>query len=74
MLSIFEIYRDLDKESSRRSKILQLCQLHYEKAVKLYLMLEVPPQFLRAQLERVALFEFMAESEYKYCYRCRERF
>lgn len=51
-----------DDDGSRRKKILQLCKLHYEKSSKLLLALEHPAEFLRVQLERVALLEFQAES------------
>jgi hypothetical protein len=42
--------------------MLLLSRLHYEKASSLMLQLEHPLEFLRVQLERVALSEFQAQS------------
>lgn len=57
-------YRTSTEEESRRKKIVQLSKLHYEKSAKLLLLLEHPAEFLRVQLERVALLEFQAESKF----------
>ncbi|KAL0269089.1 UNVERIFIED_CONTAM: hypothetical protein PYX00_006926 [Menopon gallinae] len=54
-------YRTNCEEESRRKKIIQLCKLHYEKSANLLLFLEHPAEYLRVQLERVALSEFQVE-------------
>jgi hypothetical protein len=42
--------------------MLMLSRLHYEKSSRLMLQLERPLEFLRVQMERVALSEFQAQS------------
>lgn len=58
------IYRktDLEIDNAKRKKSLQLCELNYEKAAKLFLSLEETKQFLTVQMERVALAENQAET------------
>lgn len=48
-------------EEHKRKTILQLCRLHYEKSVKLLETLAEFKDFLKVQLERIALQEFLAE-------------
>ncbi|XP_011298230.1 erythroid differentiation-related factor 1 isoform X1 [Fopius arisanus] len=57
------IYRRLeaDSDSLKRKTTLQLTKIHYEKAGKLFLLLEQPVEFLTVQLERVALAEYQAQ-------------
>ncbi|RZF42879.1 hypothetical protein LSTR_LSTR012693 [Laodelphax striatellus] len=57
-------YRNLvaDENSSRRKNVLQLCTMNYEKAARILLAIEYPSDYLRVQLERVALLEFQAEN------------
>ncbi|XP_022184914.2 erythroid differentiation-related factor 1 isoform X1 [Nilaparvata lugens] len=59
-----KIYRNLvaDENSSRRKNVLQLCTLNYEKAARILLAIEYPSDYLRVQLERVALLEFQSEN------------
>jgi hypothetical protein len=54
--------RTLPADDARRKNMLLLSRLHYEKASCLMLQLEHPLEFLRVQLERVALSEFQAQS------------
>lgn len=59
------VYRELDQdEVNKRKTSLQLSRLHYEKAAKLFMALEQPVEFLTVQMERVALVEHQASSEY----------
>lgn len=51
-------------EDARRKNYLHLANLHYERASDFMQELEHPVEFLRLQLERVALQEFIAESKY----------
>lgn len=53
--------RTLTEDEAKRKKLYQLCKLHYEKSTKLFLQLENSSEYLRVQLERVALAEFQAE-------------
>ncbi|XP_055603523.1 erythroid differentiation-related factor 1-like [Uranotaenia lowii] len=53
-------FRSLSEES-RRKTVLQLCKLHYEKAVKIFENLSEPQEFLQIQMERVALQEYQCE-------------
>lgn len=53
--------RSLSADDAKRRNVLQLSRMHYEKASGLLLQLEHPSDFLRVQLERVALCEFLAE-------------
>ncbi|XP_058451022.1 erythroid differentiation-related factor 1 [Malaya genurostris] len=48
-------------EEHRRKTILQLCKLHYEKAVKIFESLNEPQEFLQIQMERIALQEYQCE-------------
>lgn len=60
------VYTKLDAQidSAKRKKSLQLCELNYEKAAKLFLTLEQTNEFLSVQLKRVALTEYQAESKF----------
>lgn len=49
-------------DDPRRKNVLQLCQSNYERAARLFMTLEHPSEYLRVQLERVAVLEFQAES------------
>lgn len=62
------IYRNADpeSESTKRKTNLQLCKLHYEKASKLMQSLEQVTEYLTVQMERVALAEYQAQSEFKF--------
>ena len=53
--------RSSSLEEHRRKTTLQLCRLHYEKSVKLFETLEEFKDFLKVQLERIGLQEFLAE-------------
>lgn len=55
-------FRTLTADDARRKNMLLLSRLHYEKSSRLMLQLEHPLDFLRIQLERVALSEFQAQS------------
>lgn len=59
-------YRTLPADDARRKNMLLLSRLHYEKASSLMLQLEHPLEFLRVQLERVALSEFQAQNASNY--------
>jgi tetratricopeptide (TPR) repeat protein len=48
-------------EEHKRKTTLQLCRLHYEKSIKLLEVLKEFKDFLKVQLERIALQEFLAE-------------
>lgn len=52
--------RMLSDEYKRKS-FLQLCRLHYEKSAKLLESLKEHKEFLKVQMERIALQEFLAE-------------
>ncbi|KAK6638651.1 hypothetical protein RUM43_006918 [Polyplax serrata] len=54
-------YRTRLEDDAKRKKLCQLCKLHYEKSTKLLLQLENSSEYLRVQLERVALTELQAE-------------
>lgn len=41
--------------------MLQLCKLHYEKAVKIFENLNEPQEYLQIQMERIALQEYQCE-------------
>ncbi|KAF7410218.1 hypothetical protein HZH68_004599 [Vespula germanica] len=58
------IYREFEPDSDnvKRKNSLQLCKLYYDKAAKLLLALEQTTEFLRVQMERVALAEHQARS------------
>ena len=47
---------------SRERHILQLCLLHYEKSANLLLSLREDKDFMEVQMERVAFYEFQADS------------
>ncbi|KAJ8686309.1 hypothetical protein QAD02_022103 [Eretmocerus hayati] len=53
---------DPDSESAKRKNSWQLAKLYYEKATKILFALEQTTEFLRAQMERLALFEYQAEN------------
>ncbi|XP_063231536.1 erythroid differentiation-related factor 1 isoform X2 [Bacillus rossius redtenbacheri] len=55
-------FRSVDADDPKRKNLVQLSKLHYEKAARLMSHLEQVPEFLRVQMERVALAEFQAES------------
>jgi hypothetical protein len=55
-------YRTLPGDDARHKNVLLLSRLHYEKSSRLMLQLERPLEFLRVQMERVALSEFQAQS------------
>ncbi|KAJ9579565.1 hypothetical protein L9F63_004750 [Diploptera punctata] len=55
-------YRTLSSDETRRKNMLMLARLHYEKSVCLLQQLEHPSEFLRVQMERVALAEYQAQS------------
>ena len=55
-------YRALPADDARHKNMLLLSRLHYEKSSRLMLQLERPSEFLRVQMERVALSEFQAQS------------
>lgn len=55
-------YRTLPADDVRHKNMLLLSRLHYEKSSRLMLQLERPSEFLRVQMERVALSEFQAQS------------
>jgi hypothetical protein len=55
-------YRTLPADDTRHKNVLLLSRLHYEKSSRLMLHLERPLEFLRVQMERVALSEFQAQS------------
>ena len=55
-------YRTLPADDTRHKNVLLLSRLHYEKSSRLMLQLERPLEFLRVQMERVALSEFQAQS------------
>uniref|UniRef100_A0A1Q3F018 Erythroid differentiation-related factor 1 n=1 Tax=Culex tarsalis TaxID=7177 RepID=A0A1Q3F018_CULTA len=48
-------------EENRRKTTLQLCKLHYEKAVAIFESLSEPQEYLRIQMERIALQEYQCE-------------
>ncbi|XP_058823689.1 erythroid differentiation-related factor 1 [Topomyia yanbarensis] len=48
-------------DEHRRKTILQLCKLHYEKAVKIFESLSEPQEYLQIQMERIALQEYQCE-------------
>lgn len=48
-------------EEHRRKTVLQLCKLHYEKAVKIFESLNEPQEYLQIQMERIALQEYQCE-------------
>lgn len=54
----------MSSEDSRRRNYLHLANLHYERASEFMKEVDHPVEFLRLQLERVALQEFIAESKY----------
>ena len=56
-------YRSLSSDEPRRKNTLVLSRLHYEKASRLLLQLEHCSEFLRVQMERVALAEYQAQSK-----------
>lgn len=58
--------RTLPADDARRKNMLLLSRLHYEKSSCLLLQLEHPLEFLRVQLERVALSEFQAQNASTY--------
>jgi len=55
-------YRTLPADDARHKNVLLLSRLHYEKSSRLMLQLERPLEFLRVQMERVALSEFQAQN------------
>ncbi|XP_075222237.1 erythroid differentiation-related factor 1-like isoform X2 [Lycorma delicatula] len=57
-----KVFRSMSNDEPRRKNVLQLCQSNYERAARLLLALEHPSEYLRVQLERVAVLEFQAES------------
>lgn len=57
-----QAYRTMSSEDPRRKNYLHLANLHYERASDFMQELEHPVEFLRLQLERVALQEFIAEN------------
>ncbi|PSN47600.1 hypothetical protein C0J52_04586 [Blattella germanica] len=54
--------RTLSSDEARRRNVLFLARLHYEKASRLLFQLEHPLEFLRVQMERVALAEFQVQN------------
>ncbi|KAL1122745.1 hypothetical protein AAG570_003072 [Ranatra chinensis] len=48
-------------DDGRRRNMLQLCQMHYNKASGLLFLLEHPSDLLTVQIERVSLAEFISE-------------
>lgn len=59
-------YRTLPADDARHKNMLMLSRLHYEKSSRLMLQLERPLEFLRVQMERVALSEFQAQNAPSY--------
>ncbi|KAG7190566.1 hypothetical protein KM043_006659 [Ampulex compressa] len=58
------IYREIapDADNVKRKNSLELSKLYYEKAAKLFLLLEESTEFLTVQMERVALTEHEAHT------------
>jgi len=48
-------------DETKRKNLLQLCRLHYEKAANLLASLNEFKDFIKVQVERIALSEFLAE-------------
>lgn len=51
-------------DSANRKNITQLAKINYEKAAKLYFQSSDVVNYLTAQMQRLALLEFLVESEY----------
>lgn len=52
-----------DVMEANKKKISKLAQLHYQKSASLYLVLCDGLGYLTAQMQRLALVEFLAESK-----------
>ena len=48
-------------DENRRKTLLQILKIHYEKSTKLFENLNEPHEFLKIQMERIALQEFQCE-------------
>jgi len=56
-----QMYRTKQMDESKRKKVLHLVNYHYDKSELLMKKLEHPLEYLRLQIERVALQELIAE-------------
>lgn len=56
-------FRTKALDDSKRKNVLHLVNLHYDKSATMMKVLEYPLEYLRLQIERVALQEFIAESK-----------
>lgn len=50
-------------DDSKRKNVLHLVNLHYDKSAAIMKLLEYPLEYLRLQMERAALQEFISESK-----------
>ncbi|KAF6198904.1 hypothetical protein GE061_006927 [Apolygus lucorum] len=57
----FHSYRMNDFDDNKVKQIIQLCQINYCKSISLFSALENPLQVVHVQLERLSLFELVAE-------------
>lgn len=53
-------------DSANRKNIIQLAKINYEKAAKLYFQSLDAVNYFTAQMQRLALSEYLVESEYQW--------
>lgn len=63
LTAIFFPFRTKVLDDSKRKNVLHLVNLHYDKSAAIMRVLEYPLEYLRLQMERAALQEFIAESK-----------
>lgn len=55
-------------DSANRKNIIQLAKINYEKAAKLYFQSSDVVNYFTAQMQRLALSEYLVESKYNFFY------
>lgn len=68
LTAILFSFRTKVLDDSKRKNVLHLVNLHYDKSAAIMKVLEYPLEYLRLQMERAALQEFIAESKLQNLY------
>ena len=55
------VLRDLSGESKKRTKVLQLCRLNYEKSLRMLESLKEFKDYLQVQIEKIMVQEYLCE-------------